>query len=110
MIEKIKTQLLAEKENLEKELVAYKSEDPLLDPDQNISKTVDDAITVSEGHDRIVATRLELKQKLAEVKDALKKIDGGAYGICEACGEKINQERLKVLPTAKLCLKCEAKS
>jgi len=108
MSDMFKKQLLNEKENIEKELAAYKSEDPLLDPDQNISKTVDDAITVSEGHDRIVATRLELKQRLAEVKDALKKIDEGTYGACEACGEKISEGRLAVLPTAKLCLKCEA--
>ena len=108
MSNKFKERLLSEKENIEKELAAYKSEDPLLDPEQNISKTLDDAITVSEGHDRIVATRLELKKNLAQVRVALRKIDEGTYGVCENCGVKISEARLAVLPTAELCLKCEA--
>lgn len=109
MIEKIKRKLLAEEKSLERQLAVYKSEDPLLDPSQS-SKTFDDAITVAEGHDRIVATRIELKQHLAEVKDALRRIAEGTFGVCETCGEKISEGRIEVLPTASLCLKCEASS
>jgi len=107
MIESLKKKLTSEQADLERQLAAYKSEDPLLDPEQTASNTIDDAITVSEGHDRIVATRLELKQKLAETKEALAKIDKGTYGICENCNKKINEARLKALPTARLCLDCE---
>jgi len=110
MFDGLKKQLLNEKENIERELAAYKSEDPLLDPEQTISKTFDDSITVAEGHDRIVATRLELKQRRTEVENALRKFEKGSYGVCENCRGKINPERLTILPTAKMCLKCEAKS
>jgi DnaK suppressor protein len=107
MFDGLKKQLLNEKENIEKELAAYKSEDPLLDPEQTISKTFDDVITVAEGHDRIVATRMELKRRWTEVENALRRFEKGSYGICENCGEKISPERLAILLTAKLCLKCE---
>lgn len=102
----LKTKLQEEKENLINQLESYKSKDPLSDPEQSRSRTVDDAITVSEGHDRITATRLELKQRLAEVEDTLGKISSGKYGTCENCRKKINVRRLEALPTARLCIEC----
>jgi len=109
MLQKIKKQLTSEKENLLKQLESYKNEDPLRDPEQSLSHTVDDAITVSEGHDRIAATRAELKMRLVEVEMTLVKIDGGKYGLCEKCGEKISTQRLAAIKTARLCLKCAGK-
>lgn len=110
MIEETKKQLNRELEDLKKQLAIYKSEDPLADPNQSSSRTVDDEVTVSEGHDRVVATRLELKSRLAEVSKALRKIDDGKYGICENCGKKISKERLNALPTASLCFECRSKN
>jgi RNA polymerase-binding transcription factor DksA len=110
MTEAIKKKLLEEQKSLQSQLAVYKSEDPLMDPEQNTSNTMDDVITVAEGHDRIVATRLELKQRLAEVTEALRKIEEGSFGICGKCQEKISEERLEVLPTAKFCLNCESKA
>src|SRR4030042_2879433 len=107
MGEAIKRKLLDERVSLQNQLAVYKSEDPLMDPQQNTSNTFDDVITVAEGHDRIVATRLELKQRLAEVEEALRKIEDDTYGICEKCRERISEERLEVLPTAGFCLNCE---
>jgi RNA polymerase-binding transcription factor DksA len=106
---KLKEKLVSEKENLIKQLDSYKSEDPLADPDQNLSRTVDDSITVSEGHDRIAATRRELMIRLDEVENTIAKIDDGRYGSCEKCGRKISDDRLNALPTAKLCLECGKK-
>lgn len=40
------------------------------------------------------------------IKKAISRIDTGEYGVCEACGEAINPERLKVLPYSTLCIKC----
>jgi len=47
------------------------------------------------------------KQMLIEIEDALSKIDEGSYGKCERCGDDISIERLKALPFAKRCIKCE---
>lgn len=45
------------------------------------------------------------RERLFELDEAIKKIDSGSYGICETCGEKIPNERLKVMPHAKYCIK-----
>lgn len=106
-MQEIKNKLEKEIKDIQAELSVYKSEDPLADPEQNASSTVDDAVTVTEGHDRVVATRLELKQRLNELENTVKKISEGSYGICDKCGEKISRERLEALPTARFCLKCD---
>jgi len=106
MSSQLKAKLQSEKENLIFQLDSYKSKDPLSDPEQSRSRTFDDAITVSEGHDRITATRLELKLRLAEVEDTLEKISSSKYGVCENCQKKIDTARLEALPTARLCLEC----
>ena len=39
-----------------------------------------------------------------KVEHALARIDGGGFGRCEACGDRIEAERLDALPYATLCL------
>ena len=47
------------------------------------------------------------RQMLYELDDILKKIEEGVYGICEDCQKLIPKTRLKAVPYAKLCLKCQ---
>ena len=42
--------------------------------------------------------------ELAEVERALTRIDEGTYGVCEACGKQIADERLEAQPYARLCV------
>ncbi len=49
---------------------------------------------------------LNQKKELAEIEEALKKIEEGTYGICEMCDEPIGEERLKIKPYAKYCIIC----
>jgi len=49
------------------------------------------------------------RQELYELEDALKKIDDGTFGLCEECKTLISRTRLKALPYARLCLKCQEK-
>ncbi len=52
---------------------------------------------------------------LEEISHALKKIDAGSYGLCEACLEQGKQEakcripkvRLQAIPHARNCIDCE---
>ena len=44
---------------------------------------------------------------LNDLDEALVKIESGNYGRCELCNYKISEERLKAVPYAKLCLKCQ---
>jgi RNA polymerase-binding transcription factor DksA len=45
--------------------------------------------------------------ELADVENALDKIEDGTYGICENCNEAIPRARLKALPFARLCIACK---
>lgn len=45
--------------------------------------------------------------ELREIEDALERIRAGSYGVCEACGEMIESERLDAYPTARRCIECE---
>ena len=42
-----------------------------------------------------------------EVREAIKRIQNGKYGLCLGCGEEINPKRLAALPWAALCLRCQ---
>ncbi|MFD4527029.1 TraR/DksA family transcriptional regulator [Streptomyces sp. NPDC058470] len=45
---------------------------------------------------------------LAELDRALERLERGAYGRCERCGEPIPAERLEVRPAATTCVPCAA--
>ena len=49
------------------------------------------------------------RQSLYELNDALKRIEDGTFGICEDCKRLITKVRLKSLPQARLCVKCQEK-
>ncbi len=52
--------------------------------------------------------RLDAHRKtMRDIDEVVRKIDEGTYGICEECGEEISEQRLKVIPTASLCITCQ---
>ncbi|SNY52806.1 TraR/DksA family transcriptional regulator [Paractinoplanes atraurantiacus] len=46
------------------------------------------------------------RERIAEVDDALRRVDAGLYGVCERCGKPIGEERLAVRPFARFCIAC----
>lgn len=50
-----------------------------------------------------------LEYRLESIDYALRLIEKGSYGVCQVCGEKIDPARLKAVPHATLCIKCQAK-
>lgn len=47
-------------------------------------------------------------QLIANIDEALRAIEKGAYGVCDHCGELISKPRLAVLPFATYCIKCQS--
>ncbi len=47
-------------------------------------------------------------QAVAEIDEALRRIDEGTYGQCERCGKPIDERRLEALPTARYDAACQA--
>jgi len=50
------------------------------------------------------------QQTLREIDDALRKIDDGTYGACEACGKPIGEDRLAAIPWTRLCIDDQRKA
>lgn len=67
---------------------------------------VEFAIRAAE-QDMSAATAELRSRMLREIENALKRVAGGTYGECEACGEEISPNRLKAIPWARYCLSCQ---
>lgn len=84
-------------------------------PGQNFSDTVgrvrdpaEEAVAVQESDLQI--SGMEKQQRwLADVEDALARIDDGTYGECRDCGGDVPRARLEAYPTATRCTQCQAR-
>ncbi len=58
--------------------------------------------------DATVLHRLSENERgeLDDINAALKRIDAGTYGDCEACGRRIGRQRLRAIPEARRCISC----
>lgn len=66
-----------------------------------------DAAQVIEERENEMQLLDWLVGRSVELRDALRRIDAGTYGVCDACDEFIHPERLLALPEAPLCLECQ---
>lgn len=69
------------------------------------------ADVATDNYDREFSLGLASKDRksLYELEDALKRIEDGSFGACLDCGSLISKARLKVVPQARLCVKCQEK-
>lgn len=47
------------------------------------------------------------RKLILKIKEALKRIEDGTFGICEICGEPIDLKRLEARPVTTLCIDCK---
>jgi DnaK suppressor protein len=69
-----------------------------------------DEIDLATGEiSRELDARISMRQhrQIKEIEEALERIKHGEYGICEECGEPIPEQRLRLFPAAKLCVRCQ---
>lgn len=66
--------------------------------------------TLAVERGQLVAQIDRSRVRLEEIDAALERLGRGAYGRCETCGEPIDPERLEVLPAARQCVRCAARS
>jgi RNA polymerase-binding transcription factor DksA len=43
------------------------------------------------------------------IEQALQRIDLNEYGICRVCGQEIDEQRLEIVPTTRICVPCKLK-
>lgn len=64
--------------------------------------------TLERELDSTVVQRAEAE--LADVEDALRRLDEGRYGLCDACGQPIADARLEAKPAARYCVEDQARA
>jgi DnaK suppressor protein len=63
----------------------------------------------SNDSDRDFLLRLRDRERklMVKIKEALERVEDGTFGICEECGEKISEKRLRARPMTTLCIDCK---
>ncbi len=119
---------LTKKELTEYKKLILKRKDEILDDIQHISEdtlkksqkdasgdisgyTYHMADVATDTYDREFSLGLASngREMLYGLDDALKRIEEGTLGICEECKAAIAKTRLKAVPWARYCVKCQEK-
>lgn len=102
--------LAAEKDQLEEELGSRGRKAAGNDWQGSSSELKTSSADQTEIADQIeeLATNVplveELERRYREVNEALERLDGDKFGICEVCGTEIPKDRLEANPAAKTCI------
>ncbi len=90
---------------LEREFGERIGEDALTARDEKI-EIGDRSVAVHEADVELGVLELR-RQELRRIDAALARLRQGNYGICEACGTEMDEERLRIVPFAIRCVECE---
>ena len=103
-LEEIKEKLLKEREELK--LLLEVSHQERMESIKDYSSTPDELAEKYETKQEMHIEEEILKERLNKIEKALKKIQNGNYGICEKCGQKIEELRLKIDLAVETCRNC----
>lgn len=113
-LKEIKTKLLEEKTNLEKELVkfAHQSKNDPNDykadfPDYGNDETENSNEVAT--YDVNLTLEATLEKELRDVNKSLERIKKGEYGTCKYCKQPMGDDRLLARPTSSACVTCKTK-
>ena len=75
----------------------------------HIHHVADQLDITQQAADREVAVQnLDRESTLArQLRSAIQRVDDGSYGVCLQCEEEIAPNRLKAIPWAELCIRCQ---
>jgi DnaK suppressor protein len=108
LMSSLRNKLMKKEKQLDKEQKMLIEEDAFLQEgrDTSNSEIMDEAI-LEDSQKEITDLKLSsIKLVQMQVKKALARIKLGSYGICEVCGDPIDNARLKAYPEATKCLEC----
>jgi len=112
LLAELKEKLEKEKTAIKKQLATFADQDPELkgDWDTRFPKfdgNLEEAADEVEEYTSRLPVEFSLETRLRDINLALDKIKKDNYGRCENCGKEIDEKRLKVLPAARVCMKCQ---
>lgn len=61
-----------------------------------------------ENDQTLEEIELQTREELAQIDQALRRVEAGTYGTCEVCGEPIAADRLAAIPQSTTCIDCAA--
>jgi DnaK suppressor protein len=64
--------------------------------------------TETHERERDASVLENVREQLADIDRAFQRLQDGTYGICEATGERIPDERLEVMPQARYTVEAQA--
>jgi DnaK suppressor protein len=105
IIQKIKNDLLAQRESLLREAGETLSTLPgeINFPDMG------DQATAETDRNFILRLRDRERMLLKKIEETIERIDNSEYGICEECENEIGIKRLEARPVTTLCIDCKTR-
>jgi len=113
-LNKIKEKLETEKKRLEQGLAGFTKKDTNIEDNYRSkfpefgNKDDENAAEVATYGDRL-SLEHTLEKQLRDVNKALGSIAEDKYGVCNYCGQPIEEQRLMVRPTSGSCVACKKK-
>src|SRR4030067_2722082 len=99
----IKKKLITRKESLLAE-----AEEALNElPGQTMFPELGDQATAEIERSFMLRLRGRERRLLKKIDEAIERIEGGVFGICDKCGMEIDIRRLEVRPVTTLCIDCK---
>lgn len=74
--------------------------------DNSVLDIEDMSLRDSTGAQQIALLEARTRQR-NQLDEALRRLDEGTYGICEDCETPISPARLRAMPFARRCIKCQ---
>ncbi len=106
--DRFKELLLKEKSRILREILKMEKEVSEL-RENEIVKDIGDMSLDNFSEELLIKLEERERKMLEEIERALEKINNGTYGICERCGEPIEEKRLEAKPYARYCISCRKK-
>jgi DnaK suppressor protein len=104
----VRVRLEQERASLRSDIAALVANNQAPQDDAGIGNHLADDATEVFVRERDLALRSNTQDLLAQVDEAIKRLDEGSYGICARCGKKIAFDRLEALPYAIYCITCQS--
>ncbi len=109
-IAELRTRLLEEQSELQAQLTTiedgtFAASQSDLSGDVGIDDESADAGSATFEREKDLSIENNVRDLMQKIERALKRIDDGAYGVCERCGKPIEKARVKALPYVDLCIK-----
>ena len=68
-----------------------------------------DAAAATAERSEVLGIVENLTRLLADVDQALAKVEDGTYGLCKDCGKEIGAARMEFRPTSRYCVDCKSR-